>query len=165
MYKVGLGQDSHWFEKKKKKPLILGGVEISKTEGLKANSDGDVVLHSLCNALSSAIGGDSLGTWADRMYYQQGVTDSKKFVKKIMGEIKNRGYAVVNTAISIEAKKPRIDLKDFQGMKKKIGKLLGIKSTCVGITVTSAKGITPFGKGLAMQVFTTLLLKKRTKCK
>ena len=159
MYRVGIGQDSHWFKKKGKKPLVLGGVEIKQTRGLKANSDGDAVLHSLCNALSSAIGGDSLGTWAGEMYYKQEVTDSKKFVEKIMKKIKSKGYQVINAAIAIEAKKPRVALKDFQRMKFKISQLLESKTSGIGITITSGEGITPFGQGKAIQVFSTVLLK------
>ncbi|MBU1323204.1 2-C-methyl-D-erythritol 2,4-cyclodiphosphate synthase, partial [Patescibacteria group bacterium] len=58
MFRVGLGQDSHRLktknEKRKTKNLILGGVEISEKYCLEADSDGDVIIHSLCNALSTA---------------------------------------------------------------------------------------------------------------
>ena len=160
MLRIGLGQDSHWFENEdKKKPLVLGGVRISESGGLKANSDGDVILHSLCNALSSAIGGDSLGTWADEMFLEKGIKDSKQFIKIIMKRLKDKGFQVVNTAIAIEALRPKISLVDFQRMKKTIGKLLKIDVSAVGITITSGEKITPFGRGEAVQVFSTVLLK------
>lgn len=162
MYRVGLGQDSHWFEKDQKKPLVLGGIKISSTRGLKANSDGDVILHSLCNALSSAIGGESLGTWADKMCLQQGIKDSQEFVKVVMEKVKSQGYQVVNVSIAIEAKKPKIQLKTFQLMKQNIGQLLGCQSNSVGITITSGEGITPFGQGKAIQAFCQVLLKNES---
>ncbi|TRZ51230.1 2-C-methyl-D-erythritol 2,4-cyclodiphosphate synthase, partial [bacterium] len=87
MYRVGIGQDSHPFDNGK--PLVLGGLAIFKNNGLKANSDGDVILHSICNALSSAIGGDSLGTWADEMR-SRGITDSKEYLEEIMKKINNK---------------------------------------------------------------------------
>ena len=77
MYRIGLGQDSHAFLKSGKKRLVLGGVTVSESGGLSGNSDTDVILHSLCNALSSAIGGDSLSTWSDKMC-QEGIKGSKK---------------------------------------------------------------------------------------
>lgn len=160
MFKVGLGQDSHWFEDQKEKPLVLGGVKVSQAGGLKANSDGDVIIHALGNALSSAIGGDSLGTWADEMCLKRGMTDSQEFVKEIMKKVKAKGYRVNNVAITIEAKKPRISLKTFQKMKSKIAQLLEIEGASVGITITSGEGITPFGQGRAIQALAAVSLKK-----
>src|SRR3989344_4711468 len=71
--RIGIGQDSHKFTKNK--PLIIGGINISGKNGFEANSDGDVVLHALFNALSTAIGFKSLGFYADEMC-RKGVTDS-----------------------------------------------------------------------------------------
>lgn len=158
MIRVGLGQDSHWFGDKKK-PLVLGGIKVADQGGLKANSDGDVILHSLCNALSSAIGGDSLGTWADEMCWQQGIIDSQEFVKAIMKKVKDQNYQVNNASLAIEAKKPKISLKTFQKMKQKISQLLEIDSSAVGITITSGEGLTAFGQGKAIQVFAVVTLK------
>ena len=78
MIRVGLGQDSHVFEPDDSiKPLILGGVTFPGVPGLKANSDGDVVLHAIFNALSSAVGRRSLGIYADPIC-ATGVTDSTR---------------------------------------------------------------------------------------
>src|SRR3990167_826841 len=101
MYRIGLGQDSHAFLTNAKKPLILGGIRISESSGLSGNSDGDVILHSLCNALSSAIGGDSLSTWSDQMC-QEGIKDSQKYVEYIFEKVKKQNYLVKNIAIAIE---------------------------------------------------------------
>ena len=58
MFRVGIGQDSH--KLKAGGGLILGGVEVSQEFHLEADSEGDVIIHSLCNALSTAIG---MGHW------------------------------------------------------------------------------------------------------
>jgi 2-C-methyl-D-erythritol 2,4-cyclodiphosphate synthase len=167
MFRIGLGQDSHRIKLKAQsaklktdKNLTLGGIEVSKDYYAEANSDGDVILHSLCNALSSAIGGDSLGTWADQMCLAKGITDSREFVKAVMLKVKKNGWQVVNVVIAIEAGKPRIPLAAFQKMKQQIAKLLEIEIDCVGITITSGEKLTPFGKGEAIQVFSTALLQK-----
>jgi len=159
MIRIGLGQDSHWFAKKKK-PLILGGIKISNSGGLKANSDGDVILHSLCNALASAIGADSLGTWADEMFFKQKITDSQQFIKKIFKRVEAKNFRVINVSVVIEAKKPKISLKNLQKMKKTISRLLKINHSAVGITITSGEGITPFGQGKAIQALSIALLEK-----
>jgi len=82
MQRIGIGLDSHRIIKKDKKSdkhLKLAGVCVSEEHCALADSDGDVVLHSLCNALSTAIGGGSLDTWAGEMY-RSGIVDSKCFV-------------------------------------------------------------------------------------
>jgi len=161
--RVGLGQDSHKIKLKTKNSKLktsrLGGIELKNWE-IVANSDGDVILHALCNALSSAIGGDSLGTWADEMCLQQDITNSQEFVKEIMKKVKNKGYRINNVSISIEAKKPRLSLTAFQKMKTKISQLLEIQKSAIGITITSGEEITPFGQGKAIQVLALVSLIK-----
>jgi 2-C-methyl-D-erythritol 2,4-cyclodiphosphate synthase len=155
MYKVGIGQDSHCFVgEKDNKILMLGGVKIEDEKGLKGNSDADVILHSLCNALSSAIGGDSLSTWADDICFKQNIKDSSSYVEHIYNKLHNLGYLVVNTSISIEAEKPRLKMEIVNKIKEKIASLLEIKIDQVGVTFTSGEGLTPFGQGKGMQAIT-----------
>lgn len=160
MYRIGLGQDSHTFKTSGKKPLILGGVKISDSGGLLGSSDGDVILHSLCNALSSSLGGDSLSTWSDEMC-QKGIKDSQKYVEYIFKKVKQKRYQVENLTISIEAKKPRLDLKIINKIKKNIANILEIETEQVGITFTSGENLTPFGQGKGIQSISVILLSKK----
>lgn len=157
MYKVGIGQDSHAFDENQK-PLVLGGIVIRLSGGLKADSDGDVILHSLCNALSSAIGGDSLGTWADEMCLKQGIKDSRKYAVFILEKVKKAGYKVGNVSISVEAKKPRLSLDQIKKIKKSTAEILKINIICVGLTFTSGEDLTAFGQGKAIQAFSLVIL-------
>lgn len=154
--RIGIGQDSHRFSTSKK-PLVMGGVVVSNSGGLDGKSDADVVLHSLCNALSSAIGGDSLSTWSDAMC-DAGTTDSKKYVGQIFKKISQREYRVENVSIAVEAKKPYIELKTAGKMKETIAKLLEINTDQIGITFTSGEGLTAFGKGLGIQSICAVLI-------
>ena len=156
MDRVGIGQDSHRFAKGKRS-LILGGVKLSDSGGLAGNSDADVILHSLCNALSSAIGQDSLSTWFDEMV-ENGVKDSQKSVEYIFQKVKGEKYRVENVSISVEAKKPYIELTVAAKMKETIAKLLEINKRQIGITFTSGEGLTPFGRGLGIQAICVVLL-------
>lgn len=161
MLRVGLGQDSHGFTAaKENKPLILGGVRVSVEGGLEANSDGDVILHSLCNALSSAIGGDSLSTWADDMCYKQGIKDSARYVEYIFNKAVALKYSVVNISISVEAKRPYLKMKIINQIKERIASLLKIKTERIGLTFTSGNGLSVFGKGLGIQVSTIINIAK-----
>lgn len=153
--RVGIGQDSHRFDIKK--PLILGGVRVADVGGLSGNSDSDVILHSLCNALSSGIGGDSLSTWTDKMC-RQGIKNSQKYVEVVFKRIKAKKIEVLSVSISVEAKKPFIELAVAAKMKKTIANLLEISPEQVGITFTSGEGLSAFGKGLGIQSTCIVLL-------
>lgn len=160
MIRVGLGQDSHSFSSpKENKPLILGGIKIAAKGGFRANSDGDVILHSICNALSSAIGGDSLSTWADKMC-KKGIKDSSSYVEYIFNKVEALGYSIVNISISVEAKKPYLKIEEINKIKKSIALLLKTKTANVGLTFTSGEGLSSFGQGNGMQALTMVNIAK-----
>ena len=165
MFRIGLGLDSHKIKSNNrrqitnnKKNLILGGVEISKDYYAVADSDGDVIIHSLCNALSTAIGGGSLNTWAGPIA-RAGTTDSREFLKVIFKKVKNQGFKVNNVAIMLEGQKPKLE-KYREKMQKSLAKLLEIKKEDVGLAFTTGQDLTIFGKGEGIQVFPTVLLYK-----
>jgi len=155
--RVGIGQDSHKFSSNKNKKLILGGFKIGNETGFDANSDGDVILHALFNALSTAIGSKSLGFYADRMY-KKGITDSKKYLEFILNKVKERNYKISNVAIMLEGKKPNID-KHIDKIKSSLSKILKIKKENIGIAATSGDELTEFGKGKGMQCFVVAAIK------
>jgi len=158
--RVGIGQDSHPFvESGNKKPLTLGGITISEEMGLIGNSDGDVILHSLFNALSQAVGERSLGIYSDPLCLEKGITDSKEYLKIALKMIEERGYVINNIGIMIEAKVPKIE-PHTKKMKECIAKLLKINEDQIGITATSGNGLTAFGKGEGIQVITIVSLIK-----
>jgi len=150
--RVGLGLDSHRFETEKEKPLILGGIEIPNEPGLKANSDGDVILHALFNALSQAIGGRSLGCYADKMCLQDGITDSKEYLKVILKKLEEKNQKINNIGIMMELKKPHLG-EYHDKIKESIADLLNIKTEQIGLIFTSGEDLTDFGKGLGIQCY------------
>jgi 2-C-methyl-D-erythritol 4-phosphate cytidylyltransferase/2-C-methyl-D-erythritol 2,4-cyclodiphosphate synthase len=155
---VGIGQDSHRFTDEKKQ-LVLGGVIIPDEQGLEANSDGDVVLHALFNALSQAVGEKSLGNYADSMC-DKGIKDSKEYLNVILDIINKKNYKINNVGFMIEAKKPRFD-QHHDKIKETIADLLQITQEKVGITATSGEELTPFGQGKAIQVFSVASLTRK----
>lgn len=155
--RIGIGQDSHRFDNST--GLVFGGVKFDNYPKLKGNSDADVVLHSLCNALSSAIGGESLSTWADDMC-QQGVTDSREYLKHIFNLV-SPNFTINNISISVEAQIPRLTSDEKQLVKKSLADLLKINPDQIGITYTSGQDLTSFGKKEGIQVFSTVLLTEK----
>jgi 2-C-methyl-D-erythritol 2,4-cyclodiphosphate synthase len=157
MIRVGLGQDSHAFEPDgSPKPLILGGIVFAGYPGLLANSDGDVVLHAVFNALSQAVGKRSLGIYADPIC-QQGIKDSTQYLRVALDMVRQSRYTINNVGVSIEARRPKIEPMSEQ-MKKSIAGLLGVAEDQVGITATTGEGLTAFGRGEGIQVFVIVSL-------
>ena len=153
MIRVGIGQDSHRFIRKSKKRLALGGVIIHDEKGLEGNSDGDVVLHAIFNALSQAVGKRSIGFYSDKMC-REGIKDSREYLKLALKMVKDSGYKVNNIGVMIEAKKPRIE-PYVDDMKKSIARILMITQDMIGITSTSGEGLTTFSRGMGIQTFAT----------
>jgi len=156
--RIGFGRDSHQFEHTKKRPLVLGGITISDSGGLAANSDGDVILHALFNAISQACGGKSLGHYADPMC-KRGITDSKEYIAVAYTMAKDHGYLINNAGIMIEAKNPYLSDEQIAQMKHTIAELLAISDSSIGITFTSGEELTAFGRGegILVEVVVTLI--------
>lgn len=154
--KIGFGHDSHKFSASRSRKLVLGGYIVPNETGMEANSDGDLILHALFNAISSAIGMKSLGHYADPML-EKGTTDSKEYLQVILKKLKEKNMKIINVSISIEAKRPRLD--DCTGkIIQSLSKILEIGKERIGITCTSGEGLSPFGRGEGMQCFAVVSL-------
>ena len=149
--KIGCGQDSHAFDHEdRNKTLILGGIVFKNAPPLRGNSDADVVLHALTNAISNVTGVNILGEISDDLCQHQGITDSKVYLKKALEFFK--GSTIDHVSISIEGKRPRITPRIAE-MKVSLAQLLNISSDDVGITATSGEGLTAFGRGEGLQAW------------
>ncbi|MDF2523003.1 MAG: 2-C-methyl-D-erythritol 2,4-cyclodiphosphate synthase [Clostridiales bacterium] len=152
--KVGIGQDSHRFDfDDKNKKLILGGVVFDEQPPLAGNSDADVILHSITNAISGVTCVNVLGKIADDLCLNQGVTDSSVYLKESMKYL--RESKIVHLSISIECKVPKITPK-IPEIRQNLSKLLNIPDDCIGITATTGEELTQFGQGLGIQVFSCI---------
>lgn len=150
--KVAIGQDSHRFDfEDKNKKLILGGIVFENATPLSGNSDADVVLHSITNAVSGITCKNILGKIADDMC-KSGITNSEEYLKEALKYLDNK---IVHLSISIECKTPKISPK-IEEMRKNISRILDIPETSIGITATTGEGLTEFGKGNGISVFSVI---------
>ena len=149
--KVGIGQDSHKFDfDDKDKKLILGGVVFEACPPLEGNSDADVILHSITNAVSGVTCVNILGKISDEMCFEQGILDSREYLKEAIKYLD--GSKIIHVSISIECLVPKITPK-IPEIRQSIADLLDIPGNCVGITATTGEGLTQFGQGKGIQVF------------
>lgn len=150
-FRTGIGQDSHRFlPSESSKPCIIAGLIFEDAPGFNANSDGDVVFHSICNAITSLTGILILGDIADDLCLKDGITDSEVYLKEAMKTLGNQ--KVSHVAVTIEAKKPKIK-KRLVEMRQNIARVMELDITQVGITATSGEGLTDFGCGEGVQAF------------
>jgi 2-C-methyl-D-erythritol 2,4-cyclodiphosphate synthase len=158
MYKVGVGQDSHKFlAEPSDKPCRIGGVVLEGCSGLDADSDGDVVLHALCNAITSIIHVPLLGGLCINLC-REGITDSRIYVAKGLEYFKN--HEILHVAFSIEGARPRMQGRS-KDIRESVAELLQIDVDQVGITFTSGDGLTDFGKGVGLMCYCILTVRKK----
>jgi 2-C-methyl-D-erythritol 2,4-cyclodiphosphate synthase len=156
--RVSIGQDSHRFAADGTEgKCILGGAVFEDAPPFIANSDGDVVLHAVTNAVSGITCRNILGDIADKMC-RGGITDSREYLAVAMKDLARAGFEVVNLSVTIEGKRPRI-LPKVDQLRRSIGSVLGVAPDRVGITATTGEGLTAFGRGEGVSVFCVLTVK------
>lgn len=148
--KVGIGQDSHRFDfDDQEKQLVLGGIVFEGEPPLQGNSDADVILHSITNAISGVTCVNILGDISDKLCLEQGITDSSVYLNEALKHLGD--YRIIHLSLSIECAKPKITPK-IADIRKSLSLLLSIPENCIGITATTGEGLTAFGQGLGIQV-------------
>ena len=149
--RVGIGQDSHKFDfNDKSKKLILGGVVFENHPPLEGNSDADVVLHAITNAISGVTCVNILGKISDELCLEKGIKDSKVYLEESLKYL--NGRKIVHVSISIECLTPKISPK-IPEMRKSIANILSIPEDSVGITATTGKALQPLGKVRVFRLF------------
>lgn len=148
-----IGQDSHRFDLENSKSLLLGGIKIDHPYGLKANSDGDVLIHSVINAVSGLTGVNILGDMADKMCFEGNIKDSTIYLEKALTYLIDITLSYLS--ISIECKEPKLS-SYIPAIKNNLSKLINLKVEQIGITATTGEGLTEFGKGMGISVFCIL---------
>ncbi len=152
---TGLGIDIHQFEDNKQ--MVLGGVHIDSNFGFKAHSDGDVLIHSVIDALLGACGAGDIGEFFPDTDEKYKNADSKKLLEYIIRFIKHVGYDLVNIDLTIIAQQPKINpYKDK--IKSKMSELLNIEKQKINIKATTAERMGFIGRneGVAVQSIATL---------
>ena len=146
--RIGQGYDVHAFEAGDH--VTLGGVSVPHTQGVKAHSDGDVLLHALCDALLGALALGDIGMHFPDTDPKWRGADSRVFVRHVAGLLQERDYAVVNVDATVLADAPRLG-KYREQMRTNIAADLNISVEHVNIKATTSEGLGFIGhrEGLA----------------
>lgn len=146
--RIGQGFDAHCFQEGGR--LMLGGVRIDYPKSLAAHSDGDVVLHALCDALLGAAGLRDIGQhFPDSDPRFKGI-DSRTLLRNVMGLLRVNGYAVGNLDLTIVAQAPKLApyIPDMMAVIAEDCEL-DIGRVNVKATTTEQMGFTGRGEGIA----------------
>jgi 2-C-methyl-D-erythritol 2,4-cyclodiphosphate synthase len=153
--RIGSGIDVHAFG-----PgdfIMLGGVRIPHTHGVVAHSDGDVVLHALCDALLGAAGLGDIGHHFSDSDPQWKGADSARFVASVLALLRARRLAVANVDLTVLAQAPKI-APYREAMRRQIAQLLEVGAERVNIKATTTEGLGFLGRaeGIAAQAVVLL---------
>jgi 2-C-methyl-D-erythritol 2,4-cyclodiphosphate synthase len=156
--RIGIGYDLHRLVPGR--ALILGGVPVPHDRGLLGHSDGDVVLHALCDALLGAAGQPDIGdlfpdddpTWKD--------ADSRRLVTAVLARIRTLGLEVGNADLIIHAQQPRLGPHKAR-IAAAVAELLGLPVDRVGVKAKTNEGLDAVGRGEAIGCWAAVVLHGR----
>ena len=153
--RIGSGFDVHAFGAGDF--IMLGGVRIAHTHGVVAHSDGDVVLHALCDALLGAAGLGDIGQHFKDTDPQWRGADSRRFVAAVLAQLRERGLEVANADLTILAQSPKV-APHRDAIRKAVAEMLGIDNDRVNIKATTTEGLGFLGRaeGIAAQAVVLL---------
>ena len=155
--RVGNGYDVHALAPGL--PLILGGISIPYEYGCVAHSDGDVVIHSLCDALLGALALGDIGKhFPDTDPAYKGI-DSKILLEKVTKLISSYGYGLVNADITILAQKPKL-LPYVDQMRQTLASITGVDISAISIKATTTEKLGFVGRKEGIAVYAVVLLSK-----
>ena len=156
-FRNGNGYDLHLLAENL--PFWLGGIKIEHSKGCVAHSDGDTLIHALCDALLGSLAlGDIGHHFPDNSAKFKGI-DSKILLKRSYDLIKNRGYKIVNADCTILLQKPKI-AGYIPQMRETLASVLGCELSQISIKATTTEGADAIGREEAIAAYATVLCGK-----
>ena len=148
--RIGMGHDVHAFCEGDH--VMLGGVRIPFNKGLAAHSDGDVLLHAICDALLGAAALGDIGHHFPDDDPAFANIDSRILLRRVLDSLNERGYSIVNVDATLLAERPKM-APHIDDMRSNIASDLGLDVGAVNVkaTTTETLGFIGRGEGIACQ--------------
>lgn len=155
--RIGIGYDVHQLVEGRR--FFLGGVEVPFHKGLLGHSDGDVLIHAICDAVLGAIGEGDIGThFPDSDTSIEGIESTKILAYTINLALK-KGYTVVNIDAVVAAQEPKIaPIRDT--MREGLAAIMGINIDRISIKGKTTEGLGFVGKQEGIEVYAVALLEE-----
>lgn len=154
--RVGQGYDVHAFGEGDH--VVLGGVRIAHGRGVLAHSDGDVVIHALCDALLGALALGDIGVHFPPSDPRWKGADSRVFLRQCAGLLAERGWRLGNADLTVICERPKVS-PHADAMRANLAQDLGVDPDAISVkaTTTEKLGFTGRGEGLAAQAVVLLV--------
>lgn len=154
--RIGQGFDVHAFGDGDH--VMLGGVRVAHRQGVLAHSDGDVVLHALCDAMLGALALGDIGRHFPPSDPRWKDADSRAFLRHCNALIRERGWQVGNVDVTVICERPKVGPHAL-AMCETIAADLGVDLDAISIkaTTTETLGFTGRGEGIAAQAVCLLV--------
>ena len=153
--RIGQGLDVHAFEEGEF--VTLAGIQITHTHGLKAHSDGDVILHALCDALLGALALGDIGQHFPDTDPNFKGADSRVLLKHVYQLILDRGYQLNNADITVACERPKL-AKHNLAMRQSIADVFSVDVTQISIKATTTEQLGFTGRQEGIMCMATVLL-------
>ena len=154
---VGFGYDIHRLCRGEY--ILLAGIKVKAEKRIIAHSDGDIVFHSLSQAILSALGKEDIGTYFPDYEKKTLNMDSSMIVSLVVKMMSEEGYRVNNVVIDIVLQSPK--LKDYkEKIKEKISSVLSVDKKRVAINANTHERVDSVGKEKAIEVYSVVSLVK-----
>ena len=157
--RIGHGFDVHAFCEGTQ--VTLGGVVIPHSQGLRAHSDGDVLIHAICDALLGAAGLGDIGTHFPDSDSEFADIDSRRLLRRVVALLADKGYGVGNCDSTIVAQAPRMSAH-IPLMRERLASDLGVEQSAVNIKATTTEGLGYTGRGEGVVAHAVVLLESST---
>ncbi len=154
--RIGQGFDAHRFSEQGR--LVLGGVEIPFDKGMLAHSDGDVVIHALCDAVLGALALGDIGQHFPDSSDEYAGVDSRILLQRVVELMQQQQYAINNVDITVIAQAPKL-APHLPAMRDVLAKDLhtDLGNISLKATTTEQMGFTGRGEGIAAMVVVLLI--------
>lgn len=157
-FRVGFGYDTHRLIEGR--ALILGGIKIPHSKGLLGHSDADCLTHAIADALLGAAGLPDIGHFFPDTDLSYKDINSQEILKKVIKELKNLGFELVNIDTTLLAEKPKLS-PYMPSMKAQLAKSLEIDISQIGIKATTTEKTGPIGAEEALSAYAVCLIEKK----
>lgn len=155
MLRIGHGFDVHRFGPGEQ--IRVGGVSIAYPMGVVAHSDGDVLLHAICDALLGAAGFGDIGRHFPDTDPRYANADSRELLREVARKLRSAGWAAANLDATIIAQAPRM-APHLEAMRRHIAADLAMPESAVNIKATTTEGLGYLGAGEGLAAHAVVLL-------
>ncbi len=155
MFRIGIGNDVHRIVKGL--PLKLGGVHVPSEKGTEGHSDGDALLHAICDAILGALAEGDLGAHFPDNDPQWRNANSIDLLSRVMWLVHERNFKIVNVDATVMLETPKVR-PYVSSMRENIAAALGVDVSCVSVKAKTGEGLDAVGRGEAVAAQSVVLL-------